>query len=86
MLRQKNKVPQYIQDLENGRFAEVVEDDGESIFAYYIDPTIGRASAGIGSIATERDDPFIQFLSDELCVKMFMRLREVRKAREKAKA
>lgn len=85
MLGQKSKVPQYIQDLGNGRFAEVVEDDGENIFAYYIDPTIGRCSAGIGSIQTEKDDPFIVFLSDELCAKLFIKLKEIREKRVKEK-
>ena len=41
----RNKVPQYIQDLENGRFGEVIEDDGNEIFAYYINSETGRTDA-----------------------------------------
>lgn len=85
MLRfNKQLVPQYIQDLENGKFAEVNEDDGNEIFAYYIDPTIGRASANVGSICAKKNDPLVQFLNDDLCVKMYKRLSDVRKKRLKS--
>tara|TARA_R110001592_G_scaffold302993_2_gene575089 strand:- start:227 stop:466 length:240 start_codon:yes stop_codon:yes gene_type:complete len=79
MSRYREKVPQYIHDLENGKFAEIIEDDGEMIFAYYINTKTGITSPSVGSINTEKNDPFISFLSDQLCVKTYMRLKELRK-------
>lgn len=77
--RRREKVPQYIHDLESGKFAEIIEDDGETIFAYYIDAKTGITSPSVGSITTEKTDPFISFLSDALCLKTYMRLKELRK-------
>ena len=74
----KEKVPQYIHDLENGKFAEIIEDDGETIFGYYINTKTGITSPSVGSITTEKSDPFISFLNDALCLKTYMRLKELR--------
>lgn len=79
MARKKlDKVPQYVQDLENGAYAEVVEDNGNEMFAYYVNPVTGWANGSRGSFTFEKGEDWVQVLSPELNMKLYLKLKEVR--------
>jgi hypothetical protein len=83
-MARKEIVPTYIQDLENGQFAVVSENDEDgSYFGRYINTKTGNADASRGSIRFEKDDPHVKWLNDILSVKLYGKLKQLRELIEK---
>jgi len=73
-------VPLYLRDKDSGQFAQVIDKEGDEVFAYYIDLKQGRYSAGIGSITANLKDDLdcVEVLSPEVCEKLHSKLHMIR--------
>ena len=74
------KIPLYLRDKDSGQFAQVIEQEGDDVFAYYIDLKQGRYTASIGSITANLKDDLdcVEVLSPELCETLHTKLHVIR--------
>ena len=66
-MKKSHIIPQYVRDLDDGTFAEVVEDNGHECFAYFINMKTGKANATVGSVQFTKGDGTVEMLDDTLC-------------------
>ena len=73
-------IPLYLRDKDSGDFAQVIEQNGDEVFAYYIDLSRGRYSASIGSISVnlKNDLDCVEVLTPEVCEKLHSKLHMIR--------